>query len=148
MRRTWRFLVPTLLVIVLAVAWLEPTHCIRGWLRGEALYQGRPTSFWSSALRDWQPTRENHLGITRAPDGNHVPFVIWQWELRPGRFNRYLPDGWRSVGLVSHRPVVAVTNDRHPASRPVLQELLADPAPNVQMAARQALIELEMVESD
>src|SRR5262245_26768287 len=40
-----------LLVILAAVAvWLEPTRVVWDWLRGEAFYQGRPTSWWRSEL--------------------------------------------------------------------------------------------------
>src|SRR5438128_8191554 len=30
--------------------WLEPTRVVWGWLRGEAFYQGRPTSYWRYEL--------------------------------------------------------------------------------------------------
>ena len=36
--------------IVLFAVYLEPTHCVRGWLRGEAFYDGRPTSYRRSAI--------------------------------------------------------------------------------------------------
>lgn len=29
------------------------THVGRGWLRGEAFFEGRPTSYWRSATNDW-----------------------------------------------------------------------------------------------
>jgi hypothetical protein len=41
-RRTW-FLVIALTGVLLAV-YFEPTHCVRGWLWGEAFFAGRPTS--------------------------------------------------------------------------------------------------------
>ncbi len=53
-RRTW-----ILLVAVTAVAlavYFEPTHCVRGWLRGEAFYDGRPTSFWAAEVQQWEVT--------------------------------------------------------------------------------------------
>jgi len=33
--------------------WLEPTRVVWGWLRGEASYQGRPTSWWAGELERW-----------------------------------------------------------------------------------------------
>src|SRR6266700_8445084 len=33
--------------------WLEPTRVVWGWLRGEAFYQGRPTSYWERILANW-----------------------------------------------------------------------------------------------
>jgi hypothetical protein len=44
----------TLGIAVLAL-WLEPTRVVWGWLRGEAFYQGRPTSYWRQELALWQP---------------------------------------------------------------------------------------------
>src|SRR5262245_58328956 len=44
-----------LLVLLAAFAvWLEPTRVVWGWLRGEASYQGRPTSYWRSELPRWK----------------------------------------------------------------------------------------------
>ena len=45
-----------MLVVVLAVltVWLEPTRVVWGWLRGEAFYQGRPTSYWAERIRPWK----------------------------------------------------------------------------------------------
>src|SRR5262245_6151099 len=37
-------------VMVLACVYFEPTHCVRGWMRGEALFHGRPTSYWRSLI--------------------------------------------------------------------------------------------------
>jgi len=34
--------------------WLEPTRVVWGWLRGEAFYQGRPTSWWRQELSQWK----------------------------------------------------------------------------------------------
>jgi hypothetical protein len=31
---------------VLLAAYFEPSHCVRGWLWGEAFFDGRPTSYW------------------------------------------------------------------------------------------------------
>jgi len=45
----------TLVLFALAAfaVWLAPTRVVRGWLRGEAFYQGRPTS-WSIASIPWR----------------------------------------------------------------------------------------------
>ncbi len=43
-----------ILAILAAFAvWLEPTRVVWGWLRGEAFYQGRPTSWWERELSYW-----------------------------------------------------------------------------------------------
>jgi hypothetical protein len=51
-----------ILVILAAFAvWLEPTRVAWGWLRGEAFYQGRPTSWWERELARWE-MHKLHLG--------------------------------------------------------------------------------------
>ena len=46
----------SLILVTLAAfaVWLEPTRVVWGWLRGEAFYQGRPTSYWRSELSRWR----------------------------------------------------------------------------------------------
>src|SRR5262249_12340159 len=43
-----------LLVVVAAIS-LVPTYVLRGHLRGEVFYQGRPASYWRQALRSQDP---------------------------------------------------------------------------------------------
>ena len=45
----------SLILIILAAfaVWLEPSRVVRGWLRGEAFYQGRPTSYWREKCDEW-----------------------------------------------------------------------------------------------
>src|SRR5687768_6652762 len=52
MRRRSYLLVVLLLFAIFAV-WLEPTRVVWGWLRGEAFYEGRPTSWWAMELNRW-----------------------------------------------------------------------------------------------
>ena len=49
-RRTW-ILTIALAGTALAV-YFEPSHCVRGWLWGEAFYDGRPTSYWRGLVTD------------------------------------------------------------------------------------------------
>src|SRR3954470_12842024 len=44
------------MAFLVVAAWFEPTCAVRGWLRGEAFYQGRPTSYWSRELQHWSRT--------------------------------------------------------------------------------------------
>jgi hypothetical protein len=36
---------------VLLAVYFEPSHCVRGWLWGEAFFDGRPTSYWRKIVR-------------------------------------------------------------------------------------------------
>jgi hypothetical protein len=52
-----------LLAIFAAFAvWLEPTRVVWGWLRGEAFYQGRPTSYWRDEISRWNVNLNYHTG--------------------------------------------------------------------------------------
>ena len=48
-KRVW--LTSALFTGVLLAVYFEPTHCVRGWLWGEAFFDGRPTSYWRLAIR-------------------------------------------------------------------------------------------------
>jgi hypothetical protein len=42
-----------LIVLAIAVVFELETHAGRGWLRGEAFFDGRPTSYWRTQCHDW-----------------------------------------------------------------------------------------------
>jgi hypothetical protein len=42
-----------LAILATFVIWLEPTRVVWGWLRREAFYQGRPTSYWAAQIEPW-----------------------------------------------------------------------------------------------
>ena len=67
--------------------YFEPTRCVRGWLWGEAFFDGRPTSWWRDVVHDcvkrqepnwwrdwnrrvipeeWRPTALSLVGDSRA----------------------------------------------------------------------------------
>lgn len=47
------FVTAGLLTLVAGVFYEMATHVGRGWLRGEAFYADRPTSYWRSAAESW-----------------------------------------------------------------------------------------------
>jgi hypothetical protein len=51
-RRRTCLLLSALIGLLLTAAF-EPTYCVRGWLRGEAFFEGRPTSYWRSEIDQW-----------------------------------------------------------------------------------------------
>src|SRR5262245_47629435 len=75
-----------LLLIILAAfaVWLEPTRIVWGWLRGEAFYQGRPTSWWRRELHQpgyLIPVQET-IQIGETPN----VFQHFVWESTPTSF--------------------------------------------------------------
>jgi HEAT repeat protein len=78
MKKRWIIWV-ALGVTAAAVAILfEPTHVVRGWLRGERFFAGRPTSYWSKVIRDdvGRFGEAVGLGFAQEPDPSAVPMLI------------------------------------------------------------------------
>jgi hypothetical protein len=41
------------LTLILGMLYEASTHVVRGWLRGEAFFEGRPTSYWRPRCDEW-----------------------------------------------------------------------------------------------
>src|SRR5438309_2067627 len=52
-RLCWLLLLLTLGGAVVAGLYESATHVGRGWLNGEAFFEGRPTSYWRGRLDEW-----------------------------------------------------------------------------------------------
>jgi len=108
-----------ILVILAAFAvWLEPTRVGWGWLRGEAFYQGRPTSWWSRELGYWR-LYPMYGWVRRTA---YVDIYISRYQTLP-------------ISSVSESPPVL----RDDVAIPVLKELLSDPSLRVRREAQTAL---------
>jgi len=46
----WALLVFGSLLGIVLVTYFEPTRCVRGWLWGEAFFDGRPSSYWHEVI--------------------------------------------------------------------------------------------------
>ncbi len=95
-----------LAVIGLAMAgWYEhATHVGRGWLRGEAFYQGRPTSYWRVLIElDLRDNPNNLRGkCYRAP-----PLTFWEHAMdRIGA--RSLPRSSAALNYISAKSAESV----------------------------------------
>src|SRR5436190_8885139 len=77
----------SLLLVTLAACavWLEPTRVVWGWLRGEAFYQGRPTSYWSRELE-----RLTEVPVFRHGPWEGVPLHRF-WIRQPSFLEEKLP---------------------------------------------------------
>ena len=121
-----------ILAILAAFAvWLEPTRVVWGWLRGEAFYQGRPTSFWRTELNRWE--RQLWGG---GPD--RLPAERWVRH-KTGR------EAWldKKLGIVNQQDREAPTWWRgDPAAEAVLRELANDELEPVRNNARTGLAAL------
>ena len=94
-RRRWLLLIA--LVGVALSVYFEPTHCVRGWLWGEAFFDGRPTSWWRLVVLEYVDPKEPN-----------------RWT----EFNtRIVPEDWHGTAF----PLVG-----DPAAKPVFRELAND----------------------
>lgn len=155
MRIRKRLLFGPLAVVILAaalVAWLEPTRAARGWVHGEAFYDGRPTSYWRGKIDDWAkefPSQEKAIkSMTIDPlayspvyfDASTVEpaFELPQptpWDRVKGWFNSHK---YSEYAILFPPEVLTVTPD----TDAVLTELEGDPkyAPFVAQARKNAEI--------
>ena len=133
MRRKLRWLL--ILVVLAAFAvWLEPTRVVWGWLRGEAFYDGRPTSFWRHRFLQWERVEVPIMqGIVSPPRPTH-----WRWN--PTWVGEQLANE-RAFTIDFPRPF---GNEVDLTVVPLLQELLDDPSPVVRDVAQVCLEQLTL----
>ena len=98
-----------ILAVLAGVLYETSTHVGRGWLRGEAFYDGRPTSFWRARIDGWvarfdEP--DQALAYLRASS------MISSLIAMPPR-----PTPWERIGRSLHLPAV-LTDPPPPAILP------------------------------
>src|SRR5262249_26683082 len=78
MRKRWIIWVALGVMAVATAILFEPTHVVRGWLRGEQFFAGRPTSYWSKVIRNdgGRFGEAVGLGFAQQPDPAAVPMLI------------------------------------------------------------------------
>src|SRR5580693_2214479 len=107
--RIWLLLV-ALIGVALAV-YFEPSHCVRGWLWGEAFFDGRPTSYWR--------------GVVESEFQTDPDVLFGQAPPRPSISQR-------STAWVGYRPTTDLSKRllEEKNSKPVLRQLQEDDNPN------------------
>ena len=107
-------------VIVLVVVYFEPTHCVRGTLRGEAFFEGRSTSWWRAELAQWNVVESS-----------------WGSRETPLRFYYRKPTKWQEISARFGASKAGVTHNLEGPHllkgddnvRPILLQLQDDPDP-------------------
>jgi len=123
MKKRWPIAVVLILLLAALVVWLEPTRVVWGTLRGEAFYQGRPTSYWARAVERW------HDACERCLFGSAYTSLADQ--------------ALTLVGLDDPMPPRPAVLEHDPACVPVLVELLDSERPAVRYFAVEHLGALE-----
>jgi hypothetical protein len=80
MKKRWILCFSLGLAVAAVAVMVEPTHVVRGWLRGERFFAGRPSSYWSKVIRDRQPVGrfEDAIGLVlgKEPNPAAVPMLV------------------------------------------------------------------------
>jgi HEAT repeat protein len=124
-------------LMLLALAWLEPTGVVLGWMNGEAFYRNRPTRYWRKALTDSDPKTqmETHQALK---DGGRSALPVLVEVLRK---DDRAEARWRAADLLGQigpearesspamAALVAALRDRDPYVRTVAATALASIGP-------------------
>jgi hypothetical protein len=133
-RRVLRWSLILAIVVAFAV-WLEPTRVVWGWLRGEAFYQGRPTSWWRAQLVSvhFRDAWENHP----LPGGDGQPVVFVRKVVEFQEPQEFVP--WFATTVLRLKPrdpaLIWEPVYSAPDAEHVLAELQMDPDPVIREKA-------------
>ena len=107
MKKRFRRILLALVVLGVAAAVLFEleTHVLRGWLRGEAFFDGRPTSYWRAATHAWiarfeSPEDAENCLLANSSDGTHSTTILYKaphptvWAKMQGMFGKEVHDDW------------------------------------------------------
>lgn len=76
-RKRWVWVGFGLLLLLALVALFEPTQTVRGILRGEAIYSGRPTRYWREVLRaDGETGAVSERTVERLGSHRAIPVLL------------------------------------------------------------------------
>jgi hypothetical protein len=161
MKRRWRLWLGLAVVLVLAGGLAHPSVHWRliGWLKGEAFYQGRPTSWWAGdidahyipMLETWVSLKDSFTPAERQAEIDRNTWIVgWRrdtpepwWERRPDWWNDWWYPGQaraRVVMILDDRPPLV---DGDPDALPVLLALLRRPEPKARQVAVSGLASLK-----
>lgn len=130
-----RWLIRSLILAIFAafIVWLEPTRVAWGWLRREAFFKGRPTSYWRGEMERWQFGGGFAGGFGGGIGGGFGGFNGWQRE--PDVFQRHFPKLFPPPEPLWNPPFI----NKDPELTPVLHALKNDPSRRVRLHARYGL---------
>jgi hypothetical protein len=118
-KRTWILLV--LLLTVGIGVYFEPTYCVRGWLHGEAFFEGRPTSYWRTVVE-----RDLHIDSLAFEVSRQLPSSRSWWQ--------------RCKDWIGYEPRVDSSHQLlEDAAAAILRELAADTTPQIAAFAQDVL---------
>ena len=118
MKRLWRLWLCLTLLLLVGASLLHPSVQWRliGWVRGEAFFQGRPTSFWKRECRQWEHRLDENYGMSCV--------VPWVWVRNPTELEQ-------RIGQWTGRPAAKTAGkmpllEGGPLAVPVIVELTGE----------------------
>jgi hypothetical protein len=142
-----------ILVIVAAFAvWLEPTRVVWGWLRGEAFYQGRPTSWWARNLDRYEIEMMPHgavISLDPHDIENRTRYLHIYYRRNRSELERlYETVTGKCVGTSWTRVDQLPLHQGDNAAEPVLRALADYPSRKLQLMANHGLGLLEQKQTE
>jgi hypothetical protein len=118
-----------LICLAYGILYEYATHVGRGWLNDEAFYQGRPTSYWRSAIDAWvdrfdSPDEAENYMRAHCWEGLISSTIIMYKTPRPTIWTR--ARGWVGLAAADNDPPEVLAGDAD--TEPVLRELEDEPA--------------------
>src|SRR5438034_1140724 len=135
MRKRWLLWLGIGVVVVAGAVLLDPTCVVRGFLRGEKFYRGRPTTYWGGALKNQDPA--GHVETVKTlKEGGAAAVPVLVELLRQDQKGDWASSGvrWMAADLLGQIGVDAS------ASVPVLVEALKDDDAQVRAVAARSLM--------
>jgi hypothetical protein len=124
MRKRWVLILLALTAFGLSALWLYQTRIVVGWMRDEAFYQGRPSSYWAAEIRLWECTKKPWIRHCMGHKEYHRrPFL-------PDVLARFVP---------VPEPIWPSLFDGDTAGLDVLTELAEDPSETVSEWANEGI---------
>jgi hypothetical protein len=137
MKKCLRRILIAVIVIGLTLAGLYEyaTHVGRGWLRGEAFFDGRPTSWWRQELEQWEIRGWHTVHLDRNHNGRNRKWIIPICSRQP-TWLQQIQERWLSRQPQQDGAKLPIFLTGDDDALPVLRELLDDSSPTVRRFAQ------------
>jgi hypothetical protein len=132
MNNRWLVRLGVLCIFAAFAVWLEPTRVVLGALRGEAFYQGRPTSWWANELGRWDVSVEFAM---MSVDGEKICRQRFVYARDDTAWEAW----WKARFPSDARPPTPAALTGDPAAETVLTDLTEHPTLQVRRMAEHGL---------
>ena len=133
--RRWPLWIAIAVAVAGAAILLDPTHTLKGWLRGEPFYEGRPGSYWRKAIVSQDPAEQSKAEqAIRAGRAAAAPLLAEMLRGPAGNDWSAAQVRWKSAELLG-----AIGPPARPHAELALIDALDDEDPHVRKVVAQAI---------